>query len=73
MTTAYTSHHNHLRILDKTKLPKISFTRIANNVKFVFNGAFPVIGVIGTIEVNDDSTEVSSDWLRDMPMKIKHF
>ena len=49
--------------LDKAKLPTISFTRIGNNVKLIFNGAFPVIGVIGTIEVNDDSTEVSSDWL----------
>ena len=58
-----THHKNYLHILDKAKLPKISFTRIGNNVKLIFNGAFPVIGVIGTIEVNDDSTEVNSDWL----------
>ena len=61
MTAAYASLINVFS--DKAKLPTISFTRIANNVKFVFNGAFPVIGAIGTIEVNDDSTEVSSDWL----------
>ena len=38
-------------------MPIISFTRINNKVRFAFKGAFPVIGNIANIEVNDDSTE----------------
>merc|ERR1712002_465537 len=43
--------------LDKSNLPKISFTRVNNQIMLKIDGVFPIIGKIESMEVNDDSSE----------------